>query len=110
MDAQSAESELLPVRESWLARERASGRFYRWATIATAALLSAILIASVSILGRSGEPGSLLSPPLIALLLVAILIPSIALMVLLSRRLAKARSEQGGLGGGTLHTRLVALF
>src|SRR5215213_9189705 len=113
MDAQSAESDLQPAPEGWLGwltRERASGRFYRWATVGTIVLLAAILIASVSIISRSGEPGSLLSPPLIALLLIAILIPAIALMVLLSRRLAMARAEQGGLAGGKLHTRLVALF
>ena len=113
MDAQSAESDLQTTSEGWfgwLARERESGRFYRWATIGTAVLLATILIASVSVISRSGEPGSLLSPPLIALLLIAILIPAIALMVLLSRRLAMARAEQGGLAGGKLHTRLVALF
>ena len=113
MDAQAAESDLQPTSEGWLgwlARERASGRFYRWATIGTAVLLAAILIAIVPILARSGEPGSLLSPPLIALLLVAILLPAIALMVLLSRRFAKSRARKGGLEGGTLHTRLVALF
>src|SRR5215213_5126361 len=113
MDAQSADSDLQPAREGWLGwltRERASGRFYRWATVGTMLLLAVILIASVSIISRSGEPGSLLSPPLIALLLIAILIPAIGLMVLLSRRLAMARAEQGGLAGGKLHTRLVALF
>ena len=113
MDAQSAESELQSVRDGWLgwlARERASGRFYRWATVGTVILLAGILVASFSIIRRSGEPGSLLSPPLIALLLIAILIPAIGLMVLLSRRLAMARAEQGGLAGGKLHTRLVALF
>jgi two-component system, NtrC family, nitrogen regulation sensor histidine kinase NtrY len=113
MDAQTAESELrtpLAGWFGWLERERASGRFYRWAMIGTASLLAAILIGSFSVLRRSGEPGSLLSPPLIALLLVAILIPAIGLMVLLSRRLAMARAEQGGLAGGKLHTRLVALF
>ena len=113
MDAQAADSDLQPPadgRPGWLARERASGRFYRWATVATVVLLTAILAASFSVLRRSGEPGSLLSPPLIALLLVAILIPAIGLMVLLSRRLAMARAEQGGLAGGKLHTRLVALF
>ena len=113
MDAQSADSDLQHDPTGWLgwlARERASGRFYRWATVGTAVLLAGILIASSSVLMRSGEPGSLLSPPLIALLLVAILIPAIALMVLFSRRLAMARSEQGGLAGGKLHTRLVALF
>jgi two-component system nitrogen regulation sensor histidine kinase NtrY len=113
MDAQAAESDLQQTGDGWLgwlARERASGRFYRWATIGTAVLLAATLIAIVPIMARAGEPGSLLSPPLIALMLVAILIPAIALMVLLSRRFAKARASKGGLEGGTLHTRLVALF
>jgi len=113
MDAQSAESHLRQPFAGWLGwldRERASGRFYRWATIGTVLLLAAILVGSFSVLRRSGEPGSLLSPPLIALLLISILIPAIALMVLLSRRLAMARAEQGGLAGGKLHTRLVALF
>src|SRR4029453_15779311 len=113
MDAQSAESDLQPAQKGWvgwLARERASGRFYRWATVGAVFLLAGILAASFSPISRSGEPGSLLSPPLIALLLIAILIPAIGLMVLLSRRLAMARAEQGGLAGGKLHTRLVALF
>ena len=113
MDAQAAESDLQSNRgrgPAWLARERASGRFYRWATAGTGVLLAAMLVASFIVLSRSAEPGSLLSPPLIALLLVAILIPAIALMVLLSRRLAMVRAEQGGLAGGKLHTRLVALF
>ncbi|HJS39943.1 MAG TPA: ATP-binding protein [Sphingomicrobium sp.] len=113
MDAQSADSDLqrAPVRWlGWLERERASGRFYRWATIGTAMLLAAIIVSTASFLGGSGEPGTLLSPPLIALILVSILIPAIALMVLLSRRFAKSRARKGGLEGGTLHTRLVALF
>ena len=113
MDAQTAESDLRKPFAGWigwLERERASGRFYRWAMIGTVSLLAAILIGSFSVLRRSGEPGSLLSPPLIALLLISILIPAIGLMVLLSRRLAMARAEQGGLAGGKLHTRLVALF
>ena len=113
MDAQSAESNLQSDPEGWLgwlARERASGRFYRWATVGTVVLLAGILIASVGVISRSGEPGSLLSPPLIALLLIANLSPAITLMVLLSRRLAMARARKGGLEGGTLHTRLVALF
>jgi two-component system nitrogen regulation sensor histidine kinase NtrY len=113
MDAPAAESDLQTARGGWLgwlARERASGRFYRWATVGTLILFAGILVGSFMVIGRSGQPGSLLSPPLIALLLIAILIPAIALMVLLSRRLAMARAEQGGLAGGKLHTRLVALF
>jgi two-component system nitrogen regulation sensor histidine kinase NtrY len=113
MDAHTAEPDLQstsPGWLGWLARERESGRFYRWATAGTVLLLAVILVASVTVISRSGEPGSLLSPPLIALLLVAILIPAIGLMVLLSRRMAMARAEKGGLAGGKLHTRLVALF
>src|SRR5688572_9336525 len=113
MDAPSNESDLQTDRERWLGwleRERASGRFYRWATVGTLIMFAGILVASFMVIGRSGQPGSLLSLPLIALLLIAILIPAIGLMVLLSRRLAMARAEQGGLAGGKLHTRLVALF
>ena len=62
------------------------------------------------LLNRDGAPGSLLSPPLIALLLVAILIPAIVLMVLLSRRVRDGSGGEGGAGSGRLHTRLVALF
>ena len=109
MDAHAAESQL--TRDTgWLARGRASGRLYSYATWATAALLLFIASLSFWLLSRGAEPGSFVSPPLIALLLVANLIPSIALMVLYSRRVAMARAARGGLGSGRLHTRLVALF
>jgi len=52
----------------------------------------------------------LLSPPLIAVLLVANLIPAIALMVLYSRKVARQRAKREGLGSGKLHARLVTLF
>ena len=111
MDAPAAESELnTATKVSWLERERASGRFYRYAAIAIGAALVVIAVLSFWLLRRPADPGSLLSPPMIALLLVANLIPAIALMVLLSRKLAMARAAQGGSGSGRLHTRLVALF
>ena len=56
MDAQAAESDLQPTPEGrlgWLARERASGRFYRWATIGTAIALAAILTRPDSPYGRT---------------------------------------------------------
>jgi two-component system, NtrC family, nitrogen regulation sensor histidine kinase NtrY len=111
MDAPAAESDFTasPMTR-WLERERLSGRFYRYAVIATAMLLIVMAGLSFWLLRRPAEPGSLLSPPMIALLLVANLIPAIALMVLLSRRLAMARAAEGGSGTGRLHTRLVALF
>jgi len=111
MDARTAESALSPdSSRGWLARERASGRFYTIATIVAAALLLATVGFSTWVLSREAAPGSLLSPPMIALLLVATLIPAIALMVLFSRKVAMARAARGGLGSGRLHTRLVALF
>jgi two-component system, NtrC family, nitrogen regulation sensor histidine kinase NtrY len=59
--------------------------------------------------GRPGE--RLLTPPLVALMLVANLIPAIALIVLIGRRIAKARAARSPVGGhGRLHVRLVALF
>src|SRR5215213_4485037 len=110
MDARVAESAMTSKRLSWLERERASGRFYDRAAVLIAIFLVVMLGASFWLLRRSGEPGSLLSPPIIALVLVANLIPAIALMVLYSRKVAMARAARGGLGSGRLHTRLVALF
>ncbi|MEO6433890.1 MAG: ATP-binding protein [Sphingomicrobium sp.] len=94
----------------WLHRERESGRFYDRLTVFAGLVLVAMMVVSAALLGTSSEPNSLLSPPFIAILLIANLIPAIALMVLLSRRIAMARAEEGGLGSGRLHTRLVALF
>ncbi len=110
MDARTAESPVVSRRESWLQRERASGRFYDRVSAVLAVFLVAMIAVSVWVLQRSAEPGTLLSPPLIALLLVAILLPAIALMALRARKLALRRAEEGGLGSGRLHIRLVVLF
>jgi two-component system, NtrC family, nitrogen regulation sensor histidine kinase NtrY len=69
------------------------------------------LIATYFLLS-GGEPGrKLLTPPLVAVLLIGNLIPAIALIVLAGRRLAKRRATQAYRGGGgRLHVRLVALF
>jgi two-component system nitrogen regulation sensor histidine kinase NtrY len=110
MDARTAESPVISEQESWLQRERASGRFYDALACVIAAFLAGMMALSFWLLSRGAEPGTLLSPPLIALLLIANLLPAIALMVLYSRRVAVRRAEQGGLGSGRLHVRLVALF
>src|SRR6476660_1546101 len=110
MDARTAESRENSGHESWLQRERASGRFYDRLGWIIAAFLAGIMAFSVWLLRRGAEPGTLLTPPLIALLLIANLLPAIALMVLYSRRVAVRRAEQGGLGSGRLHVRLLALF
>src|SRR5690348_14318305 len=110
MDARTAESPTISRRESWLKRERASGRFYDRIAALLALFLVAMIGVSVWVLERGAEPGSFLSPPIIALLLVAILLPAIALMALYARKVALRRAEEGGLGSGRLHIRLVALF
>jgi two-component system nitrogen regulation sensor histidine kinase NtrY len=95
---------------SWLARNRATGRVSLYATWGVGIVLLATVAFSVWLLSRGAQPGTLLSPPVIAVLLVANLIPAIALMVLLSRRVARRRAEREGLGSGKLHARLVTLF
>jgi len=110
MDARTAESSVNLQRESWLQRERASGRIYDRMAGLLAVFLLVMIGVSVWILRRGAEPGTLLSPPLIALLLVAILLPAIILMALYARKVAVRRAEEGGLGSGRLHIRLVALF
>src|SRR4030095_2157114 len=111
MDVQTVESDLkrrpLP---RWLAREKESGRIYDWETVASAVVLAGMLVLSFVLLTREAAPGSMLSPPLIALLVIPNLMPSIALMVLLSRKIARARAVARAIGTGQLHTRLVALF
>jgi two-component system nitrogen regulation sensor histidine kinase NtrY len=110
MDARVAESAVTSRRESWLQRERESGRLYDRAAVLIGLFLVAMLGLSFWLLRRGPEPGSLLKPPVIALLLVAILLPAIALMALYARKIAVRRAERGGLGSGRLHVRLVVLF
>jgi two-component system nitrogen regulation sensor histidine kinase NtrY len=110
MDARTAESPVTKERDNWLQRERASGRFYDRMAWAIGAFLLCMVVLSLWVLRRGAEPGSLLSPPLIAVLLLANLLPAIALMVLYARKVAVQRAERGGLGSGRLHIRLVALF
>jgi two-component system nitrogen regulation sensor histidine kinase NtrY len=111
VDAPTAESRLKPdTFSSWLARHRATGRVSLYATLGVAAVLIATAAFSIWILVQGAEPGPLLRPPVIAGLLVANLIPAIALMVLYSRRVARRRAKREGLGSGKLHARLVTLF
>ena len=110
MDARTAESPVMSDQEGWLQQERVSGRFYDRLAGVIAAFLAGMMALSFWLLRRGAEPGTLLRPPLIALLLILNLLPAIALMVLYARKVAVRRAEQGGLGSGRLHVRLVALF
>jgi len=110
MDARTAESPVTSKAANWLERERASGRFYDRVALLLAVFLVAMLSISVWILRRGADPGTVTTAPVIALLLIAILLPAIALMALYARKIAIQRAERGGLGSGQLHVRLVALF
>ncbi len=75
------------------------------------AVAVAIGVASYFIITGTDAPQRLIPPPLVALLLVANLVPGIALLMLLGRRVAMRRAARSPVGGGgRLHVRLVALF
>jgi len=75
------------------------------------AIAVAVAVGSYFILAGDSERQRLLTPPLVALLLVANLIPNMALLVLLGRRAAMRRAARSSLGApGQLHVRLVAVF
>ena len=77
----------------------------------TLALFLGIAGLTYHLLSSSGGSYSLLTPPIVALLLVANLVPAIALLVLLGRRVAKRRAAASAIGSdGQLHVRLVAIF
>jgi two-component system nitrogen regulation sensor histidine kinase NtrY len=77
--------------------------------IATGIALIAIVTATYFNVSDE-RPEALLTPPMVALLLVANLVPAMVLMVLVARRLAMRRAARSVGGRGRLHVRLVALF
>ncbi len=73
------------------------------ATLILTAAITAMLVPGI-------EQRALLSPWEVALMLVANLLPAMALMVLAGRRIARRRAKARGGGEARLHMRLVALF
>jgi two-component system nitrogen regulation sensor histidine kinase NtrY len=102
------------TRPRWRRRIAVTMRRSGWASvaeIAIVALLLLVLVGSYLIVTRTGTPESPLSPELIAGLVIANLVPAMALMVMVARRLAIRRAVRSDIGGkGRLHVRLVALF
>ncbi len=79
--------------------------------IGTLVAAAAIIATTYFIVTGSGSPSRLLTPPLVALLLVVNLVPLMGLLVLAARRVAKSRAVKSGVGGSArLHVRLVAFF
>jgi two-component system nitrogen regulation sensor histidine kinase NtrY len=63
------------------------------------------------LLSQPQDTDTLLSAPLVALLLVLNLLPAIVLLVFMGQRIARQRANRSLVGGnGRLHVRLVALF
>ncbi|WP_203309944.1 ATP-binding protein [Sphingomonas beigongshangi] len=89
----------------------------RWFRI-TPALEAVVLFVGLAVVGATyfviagtSAPQVPLSPPVMALLLVANLVPGILLLMLAGRRIARRRAAQSLIGGeGRLHVRLVAIF
>jgi two-component system, NtrC family, nitrogen regulation sensor histidine kinase NtrY len=86
----------------------------RWVPALEAAILvwlAISLIISYFLLAHVAPGQTLLTPPLVGLAMVANLVPAIALLVLIGRRLARNRAQKlPGQGDGRLHVRLVGLF
>src|SRR3546814_654264 len=94
-----------------LARLRRSPRLYLFIEGGTLLVLASTCLMTYLVVSGQKQPDKLLTPPVVALLLVANLVPAIALLVLLGRRIAKRRAAQSVIGGdGQLHVRLVAIF
>lgn len=71
----------------------------------------AVVGATYFVIAGTSTPQVPLSPPVMALLLVANLVPGILLLMLAGRRIARRRAAQSLIGGeGRLHVRLVAIF
>ena len=86
--------------------------FMPWVELATLAAAVAIALGSYFlVMSEPTDEQRLLAPGLVAFLLIANLVPGVALLVLTGRRVAKKRAARSPMGGGgRLHVRLVALF
>ncbi|MFS2109799.1 ATP-binding protein [Sphingomonas sp. Sphisp140] len=104
MDAVTAE----PLTETLPPRRRLA--LTATAEIAVVAVAIVVLVASYFVL--SGERATdRMTPTLLALLLIANLVPAVAVMMLVARRFARRRAAKMlAEGGGQLHVRLVGIF
>ncbi len=87
--------------------------FWRFAAPEYYTLAVIISIAAATYIFVTGDAQSerLLTPALVATIMVANLVPAMALIVLVGSRIARARAVRSMAGGsGRLHVRLVALF
>jgi two-component system nitrogen regulation sensor histidine kinase NtrY len=108
MNAAAPSSLFSPAEEQDSDAAPAASALTRWAE--PGVILTLIVVAALTAYFVPGlSSRALLSPLAVALILVANLIPAMALLVLAGRRIALRRARSRG-GGARLHTRLVALF
>ncbi|AOH85101.1 PAS domain-containing sensor histidine kinase [Sphingomonas panacis] len=94
-----------------------SDRAFRFPEIAAAIELAAlgitvaISIATYSVIRTHALAEQMVPPALSAFLLLANLLPLVAIIILVGRRIARHRAQRSAVaGGGQLHVRLVAIF
>jgi two-component system nitrogen regulation sensor histidine kinase NtrY len=86
-------------------------RLVPYVEIGTIIAVIVTAVGSYLIATRQGSPETPLTPPTVAMLMVANIVPAMALMVLIARRFAMGRATRSQIGGrGRLHVRLVAFF
>lgn len=103
----------LPLTETDSLTDDARSGFWRFAApeYYTLALIVSIGIATYVFVTGDAQSEELLTPALVAAIMVANLVPAMALIVLIGSRIARARAVRSMEGGnGRLHVRLVALF
>ncbi len=93
-----------------LAFARARRRALPFVEVATIGVSLVIALVTWLVLTGGTDTDKLLTPPVAAALLLGNLVPAIALLVLLGRRIAKRRAARSIGGDGRLHVRLVAIF
>lgn len=102
-----------PATEPDSPADDARSGFWRFAApeYYTLALIVSIGIATYVFVTGDAQSEELLTPALVAAIMVANLVPAMALIVLIGSRIARARAVRSMEGGnGRLHVRLVALF
>ncbi|WP_228765444.1 sensor histidine kinase [Sphingopyxis solisilvae] len=102
-----------PATDTDSPADDARSGFWRFAApeYYTLALILSIGIATYAFVTGDAQSEELLTPALVAAIMVANLVPAMALIVLIGSRIARARAVRSMEGGnGRLHVRLVALF
>jgi two-component system nitrogen regulation sensor histidine kinase NtrY len=101
------------THETDSADQDARSGFWRFAApeYYTLAMIVSVGIATYVFVTGDAQSERLLTPALVAAIMVANLVPAMALIVLIGSRIARARAVRSMEGGnGRLHVRLVALF